>query len=195
MESTDEELVQRAAAGDEGAVEALFHRWRRRLRAQVRAQLPALLRRRVAESDVIQECYLTAFRRLAEFEDRGEGSFGRWLRRILKHKVQDEVRRHLRRRKRAAGREVSRAVRPDTDAFPRQGNTPSRYASVKEDHARALRALEELPEDYRRILRLVHDDGLSVPEAAVHMGRSAEAARKLYGRAAARLAALLGEGR
>lgn len=184
----DEALAARVRDGDEAAASLLFERHVERLRAQVRRQLPARLGRKVAESDVIQEAYLAAFRRLADFEDKGEGSFGRWLRGILEHKIHDEVRRHLERERRSVRREVSRDRRPDTDALPRGGASPSAQAVAQETRETVLRALERLPEDYQRVLRLVHDDGLTVPEAAARIGRTSEASRKLYSRAVSKLA-------
>jgi RNA polymerase sigma factor (sigma-70 family) len=49
------------------------------------------------------------------------------------------------------------------------------------------RALGALPPDYREILRLVREEGLTLREAAQRMNRSREAAKKLYGRALFRL--------
>ena len=43
-----------------------------------------------------------------------------------------------------------------------------------------------LPADYREILRLCREEGLTLREAAERMGRSREAAKKLYGRALVR---------
>jgi DNA-directed RNA polymerase specialized sigma24 family protein len=52
--------------------------------------------------------------------------------------------------------------------------------------------LKGLPEDYRRILELVQFEGLTLRDAAGRMGRSYEAAKKLYGRALSRFAKELG---
>ena len=57
---------------------------------------------------------------------------------------------------------------------------------------RARLAIAQLPPDYREVLHLRQDEHLSLQTAAVRMGRSKEAARKLYARALARLAELLG---
>ena len=46
---------------------------------------------------------------------------------------------------------------------------------------------EALPPDYRTILRLVKEEGLTMRAAGERMGRSREAAKKLYGRALLRL--------
>ena len=90
-QSSDEELVRRVRAGDEAAARLLFERHLPSLRAKARARLPTALRGKVAESDVIQEAWLAAYLALGKFEDRGDGSFGRWLRGILEHKVLEEV--------------------------------------------------------------------------------------------------------
>ena len=50
-----------------------------------------------------------------------------------------------------------------------------------------------MPDDYRQARQLVQLDHLAVKEAAVLMGRSYEAAEKLYGRAVAALARELDE--
>ena len=48
--------------------------------------------------------------------------------------------------------------------------------------------MRALPDDYRNVLRMALEDGLTLKEAARRMGRSHEAVKKLYGRALARLA-------
>ena len=50
-----------------------------------------------------------------------------------------------------------------------------------------MRALEAMPADHRVVLTLVLGEGKSFVEAAAAMGRSADAARKLYGRAVLQL--------
>lgn len=185
---SDEQLARRAREGDEAALRDLFARHREALRVRVKSRLPASVRRRVAESDVLQDAYLVAHRRLAEFEDRGDGSFRRWLDRIVEHKVRDEVRGHVASEKRSVRREVTESRRPSGVSHAGIGPTPSGHAMVEESRALVRAALSRLSEDYRRILLLIHEEGLSLAEAGGRLARSAEAARKLYGRAAAALA-------
>src|SRR5262245_36494023 len=113
---SEEEVVRRARGGDEAAARLLFDRHLPELRAKVRARLPAPLRGKVGESDVIQEAYLAAFLGLSDFEGRGDGSFGRWLRGILDHKIADEVRRHVEAEMRDARREVRLPTEADVVA-------------------------------------------------------------------------------
>ena len=47
----------------------------------------------------------------------------------------------------------------------------------------AEKALEQLPPDYREVLRLCREEDASLREVGERMGRSREAAKKLHGRA------------
>jgi len=61
----------------------------------------------------------------------------------------------------------------------------------REDAARVLQVLDRVPADYRTVLRLRYWDGLTFPQIAERIGRTDEAARKLWYRALARLNAEL----
>jgi RNA polymerase sigma-70 factor (ECF subfamily) len=188
---TDEELVRRVRAGDEAANRALFDRHREALRAQARRGVSAAMRAKFAESDVVQEAWLAAFLSLDDFEDRGDGSFGRWLRGIVEHRVAREVRRHGGVAKRDVRREV-RIPTVDGGATPVDGaRSPSRAAMAVEQAGALRDAIEALPPDQGEVVRLVHFEGLTLVAAGERMSRSQDAARKLYGRAIAGLSAKL----
>ncbi len=189
---SDGELVRRAREGSAAALRALFERHEATLKGFLDRRLPPGLRRKVAAEDVLQEVWLVAAARLAEFEDRGEGAFRAWLMKIAEFKLKEAVRAFLGTRKRADVREVSRGGRPDTSAFRDDSPSPSQVAQGNELRDAAARAMTELPPDYREILRLVQVEGLNLKSAAERMGRSHDAAKKLYGRALARFAELLG---
>jgi RNA polymerase sigma-70 factor, ECF subfamily len=191
-EPTDEDLVCRVRAGDEAAARLLFDRHLPALRAKARSRLPAALRGKVAESDVIQEAWLAAFLDLGRFEDRGDGSFAAWLRRILERKVLDEVRRHLDAAKRDAQRQVRLATQAERIAAAEGQPSPSAEVMDAEEAARVRAIVASMPEDYAMVMRLVHEEGLSLGDAGVRMGRSADAVRKLYRRALVRLADRMG---
>jgi len=190
----DDDPIRRIQEGDEAAARALFERYAPALRNQVRRSMPPAMRRKVAESDVIQEAYLAAFLSLGNFEDRGEGAFRSWLARILQHKLHDEVRRYFgtsmrdaRREQSVAGQSLPAVAGRDTDP------SPSMQAMASEERAALWQAVQDLPADYAEIIRLVHRDGLTLTEAATRMGRKPDAVRKLYGRAVARLTEGLGQ--
>ena len=182
---SDEELARRVRAGDASAAAILFDRHAGALRERARRGLPATLRAKVGPSDVVQDAYLAAFLDLGGFEHRGDGSFARWLRQILEHKILNEVRRHDGVARRDARREVEIA----TEGGPTSGDpSPSAEVIAAEQAAAVREAVDELPEDYREVIRLVHHEGLTLTDAGARMGRSADAARKLYGRAIERMA-------
>ncbi len=192
---SDGDPVRRIQEGDETAARVLFERYVPALRAQVRRSMPPSMRRKVAESDLIQEAYLAAFLSLGNFEDRGEEAFRRWLGKILQHKIQDEVRHYFGTSKRDASRERSVVGQPLPAASSESDPSPSMQAMASEERAAMWSAVDRLRPDYAAILRMVHQDGLTLTEAGTRMGRTPDAARKLYGRAVARLTdGLLGRG-
>jgi RNA polymerase sigma-70 factor (ECF subfamily) len=190
-EPTDEELIRRVVAGDAASAGVLFDRHAPALRASVRQRMPAAMRAKVGESDVLQEAWLAAFMSLGKFEDRGDGSFAAWLRRILDRKLVDEVRRHTD----AAMRDARREERLATDAGVAEPDQPSPSGEVAaaEQSARIRAVVDALPSDYAVVIRLIHQDGLTLVEAGERMGRSADAVRKLYGRAMECLAERAGD--
>ena len=101
------DLVARAAAGDRGSVAELLERYRGRLRRMVALRLDPRLQGRVDASDVIQEGYLDALRRLDEFIADPAVPFYIWLRFLVGQRVQEQHRRHLGTPGRDVGREVS----------------------------------------------------------------------------------------
>ena len=191
---SDEELVRRVRAGDESAAAILFDRHLPALRARARARFPAALRGKVGASDVVQEAYLAAFLSLGEFEDRGDGSFGRWLRQILDHKILGEVERHLEAQMRDARREVRLPTGGGALGPPADETSASGQVAAAEESAALREAVEDLPSDYRTVIRWIHQEGLTVAEASARMNRSTDAVRKLHSRALARLADRLDRG-
>ena len=196
VEPRDEHLVERIRRGDAAAAQTLFDRHLASLRTRVQRRLPRVLRGKVGASDLTQDAWLAAFNRLDDFEDRGEGSFARWIQGIVDHKVVDEVRRFVGAEKRDARRETPLATTPTSGAAVLRASDPSPSgAMMAAERALGLRkGISGLPEAHREILRLVHDEGLTLVAAGARMGRSADAARKLYGRALAGLTERLSDG-
>ncbi len=71
---TDGDLLIRARAGDEAAFRALHDRYAAQVRARVRRRMPGALRRRVTESDVVQETFAAAFGALGDFRPVDDGA-------------------------------------------------------------------------------------------------------------------------
>ena len=142
----------------------------------------------MAISDVLQETRILAFERSEAFEARRKGGYRAWLLEIAERKAREALRAHAGTSKRAVGREVRDAGSSPAHEAAELGPSPSQSAMTKERQRAVVRALASLPEDYREVLRMARLEGYPIREVAQRMGRSLEAAKKLYGRALARFA-------
>jgi RNA polymerase sigma-70 factor (ECF subfamily) len=92
----------------------------------------------------------------------------------------DTAKRRLGREVRLEGDRPSRNVGAGLAAA---AATPSAQAMAHERAGAVQQALDRLPEDYRRVLLLRFQDGLPFEEVGRRLGRSANAAEKLFARA------------
>jgi DNA-directed RNA polymerase specialized sigma24 family protein len=76
-------------------------------------------------------------------------------------------------------------IATDADVAAPEQPSPIGEAAAAEESASIRAAVAELPSDYAAIVRLIHQEDLTLVEAGRRMGRSADAVRKLYGRALA----------
>ena len=186
---SEEILLERIRGGDPAAFADLLARHEGAMQARARRMVSRRLRGRYSVSDVLQEARVAAFEGLRNFVPGPEGTVRGWLLQVVTLKAIDLARQHGA-AKRSAGREVAQAERPESGTFPDPGPTPSQVAVAGEFQDAARRAMAGLPEDYRDVLRLTRQQGLSLRHAAECMGRTPEATKKLYGRALARFGEL-----
>jgi RNA polymerase sigma-70 factor (ECF subfamily) len=148
---------------------------------------------------VIQETYLEAAARLADYLREPTMPFFLWLRFLAGQKLVTLHRKHLGTRMRDAGREVSlyRGRLPETSSAALAAQLLGRDARPSEAAARAelkIRLQEALngmdPLD-REVLALRHFEQLSWAETAQTMGITEGAASKRYVRALKRLKTIL----
>ncbi|MHC4133845.1 MAG: sigma-70 family RNA polymerase sigma factor [Planctomycetota bacterium] len=181
--ASEESLVVRMRSGDDAAFFMLFERHVPDLRRRIDRWLSAAIQRKISISDVLQSTRIHAQEHCREFEDRGQGSFRNWILTIADWKAKDVVRRYTRAAKRDVQREVTRGQRADTGRFHAKLHSPSEAAMAAELADLARQAMNALPPDYREVLRLAREQGLALREVAERMGRSRDAAKKLYARA------------
>ncbi len=144
------------------------------------------LRAKAGASDLVQQTMVEALRDFERFQGGSEAELLAWLRRLLLNNLGDFARRFQEAGKRQVGREVSLGG-ASSEAGPPEpaagGPTPS-VAAMTEEHAAALRrALERLPDEYRQAIVLRSQEGLPFEEVGLRLGRSPNAARKLWLRA------------
>lgn len=178
-------LLERIRVGDSEAFAELLARHEDVMRGRAHRMVIRRLRGRYSISDVLQEARVAAYAGLPTFRPDTGGTVRGWLLQVVTRKAIDMARQQGA-AKRTPGREVDRDRRPETGALPASGPTPSQVAVAAEFQDFARRAMADLPDDYRTVLELTRQQGLSLPEAAACMGRSHDATKKLYGRALAR---------
>jgi RNA polymerase sigma-70 factor (ECF subfamily) len=203
-DTTDEfrdspELLQRAAAGDERALQELFARYRDRLKRMVRLRLSRRLQGRVDDSDVLQESFLEISKKLPEYVQQPALPFFLWLRHMTGLKLAEVHRRHLGTQLRDADREVSlhRGGLPEADSVSLAAQllgkltTPSQAAIKAEQRIYVQEALNSMDPIDREVLALKHFEQLSTTEIADVLGLSKAGAGSRYLRAIKRLREIL----
>ncbi|HEX3146512.1 MAG TPA: sigma-70 family RNA polymerase sigma factor [Gemmataceae bacterium] len=191
-----EDLIRRAADGDDAARVDLFAQHRDRLKSVVRVRLDDRLRGRIDEADVLQEVYLVFAGRLAEYADDPAVPFYLWLRNLAVQRLIDLHRHHIGAQKRAVSREYSidRGGGPGASSVHLANLllgklTPVTDAAIRKETRRMVQeALDDLSTADREVLVLRYFEQLTNDEVAAVLGLSRTAANNRYVRALARFA-------
>jgi RNA polymerase sigma factor (sigma-70 family) len=184
-ESDQEQLLRRAAAGDQDAVAAVVRDLYPTVQRMVHKQLERDFRRQhdwmiplFSTGDIVQDVFLGVVRDLERFEPRTEQSLHGWLATLVKHRILDTVRHHeaLRRDRRRDVVVTNEAG--DPVSFAGNEPTPSRCAELGEVLGSWEQVLEDLSERERRLLELRLTDNRPWLEIAEQLAfPSHEAAR------------------
>jgi RNA polymerase sigma-70 factor, ECF subfamily len=184
-------LVAAARGGSREALGRVLDACRRYLLGVAEGELSPDLRSKGGASDLVQETFLEAQRDFARFEGSSPEELRAWLRQVLLHNVGAFARRY-----RATGkREIAREVGFGADGsflgiqqVPAGSTLSPSGVAIEQEQALALRrAVDRLPDEYRRVVVLRFEDGLSFEEIGQITDRTAEAARKVWSRAMERL--------
>jgi RNA polymerase sigma-70 factor, ECF subfamily len=193
--SETQRLLQRARAGEPGALGEIFARHRDRLRRMVDLRLDGRLRARLDPSDVIQEAYLEVAGRLDEYLRDPKLPLFLWLRLVVGEQLTNLHRRHLG----AQMRDPRREVAFFHDALPQASSaalaaqllgkftSPTQAAVRAERLLRLQAAINNLDPVDREVLALRHFEQLNRAETAQALGIAEPAAAKRYIRALQRL--------
>ena len=153
---TDKTLVRRVQAGDGGAFDLLFTRYRHKLHGLVSRYVHSP----EDADDVVQEAFIKAYRALPRF--RGESAFYTWLYRIAVNTAKNHLASNSRHAQNvdldSASAEVAEALRDEDGP-----EGALRQAQLAEAVAQAIAAL---PDELRSALTLREFDGLSYVQIA-----------------------------
>jgi RNA polymerase sigma-70 factor (ECF subfamily) len=198
MAESDSSLIARAVAGDRDALAGLLERHAPVVRRSLASRIPARWQAALSADDILQQTYTDAFLDLHRFQPSGDNAFEAWLTKIAQCNLLDAVRALEAEKRGGSRRQVGSATgRDPTDALHDQllceltGSTPSRHLARREACAELRRALDQLPESYRRVIELYDLRGLPVAQVAEALGRSQGAVYLVRNRAHRRLRELL----
>ncbi|MCY3021075.1 MAG: sigma-70 family RNA polymerase sigma factor [Planctomycetota bacterium] len=188
-------LVERLRQGDQAALSDLFALYQERLRRMIALRLDQRLNGRVSCSDILQDSYLEALKRLPHYFEKPDMPFFVWLRLVTSQRLVDVQRQHLGAQMRDAGREVSlqgQVIPQATSvslAAQLAGNLESpSQAPIRQEMLEQLEAaIESMDPIDREVLTLRHFEELSNDEVAKTLGLQRAAASNRYVRALKRL--------
>jgi RNA polymerase sigma-70 factor (ECF subfamily) len=191
-------LLNRAAGGDKDAWGALLARDQQRLASVVRFRLDRRLHGRVDPADVLQEAFVAATQRRADFFSQSAQPLFLWLRWVVGNTLLELHRHHLGAQMRDARREAAAAGGDSTRAALAAQLTcgmtgPATAAGKAEVRARVNDALGQLDAADREVIALRHFEQLTSAEAAQVLGIQERAAAKRYLRALERLRGVLSD--
>jgi RNA polymerase sigma factor (sigma-70 family) len=196
MPTGDDELLNRAIAGDSRALADLLTRDGLNARAALYNAIPVKWQSLLSLDDVMQQAYAEAVVSFSRFEPRGPGSFAAWLTNLARCTLIDAIR-MLEADKRGGDRKRIQPNSDDScsnlfDMLAQTMGTPSRFAARHEAAAAIRHAIDQLQGPQKQVVEMYDLMGKPVAEVAAALGRSEGAVYLLRVRAHRRLAELMG---
>jgi RNA polymerase sigma-70 factor, ECF subfamily len=197
--AAERDLLRLLRGGDQNALADFFAANRERLRRIVQLRLDRRLQGRVDPSDVIQDAYIDAARRLPEYASSATMAPFLWLPFLTAQRLTTLHRSHLGVKARDVGRDVSLHNGPLPAADSRslaaqllgRLTSPSRAAIRAEIQIKIQEALNAMDPIDREVLALRHFEELDNTETAAVLGLHKAAASNRYVRALRRLKDIL----
>lgn len=165
-QNTDEELIRRTVAGDQSAFAELVRRYQRRVTVTIRSVVGDLPREDLA--DIAQDIFLIVFKALPSF--RGDATFGTYLTRIALRHCYRESKRRRRRRMLFMSNDSRDPDRPAPEELLVSGSRADQGVVLEERKRAVLKAMENLPEEFRTVLVLRIVEEMSVEEVGESLG-------------------------
>lgn len=189
-------LIGRAKAGENQALNLLLERYMSRILKIVRMRLGPKLRSKMESMDVVQEVMIRAINGFEKFDAKNEAAFLHWISKLVQNEIRDLADYHG-----AAKRDLKKEMQKKPD-FSTESSVlskipanseyrPSFQIRLKEEVLELEVALDQLPENQRDIIVMRQYEGMSFKEIGEELGSSEDAARMQYARAMDKLTDLL----
>lgn len=189
------DLISQFDDGEDDALAELFSHYHDRLKRIVRFRLDYRLAGRISESDVIQESYISASKRVDHYRGKPDMPFFVWLRLIVNQQLADLHRQHLQAEMRDVRKEIS-LEQPAASAHTSlamaaqlvgNATSASRALSRVEGITKLEEALNQMEPIDREVIALRHFEELTNTEVSEVLGIGVQAASKRYVRAMKRM--------
>jgi RNA polymerase sigma-70 factor (ECF subfamily) len=179
-----ERLLVQARLGSGSALGELLQSCRQYLLLLADDELGSDLKAKVSPSDVVQDSFLEARRDFQQFAGGTPQQFLAWLRRVLLNNVANVLRdfRQTARRNITLETVLADYSLDDLDR-DNIALSPSAAAVQNEEFTALGHAIARLPEHYQTVIHWRNYERLSFEQIGTQLGRSAEAARKIWVRA------------
>ncbi|VAX41415.1 hypothetical protein MNBD_PLANCTO02-293 [hydrothermal vent metagenome] len=184
-----EQLLNEAHQGDAEALGKLVDHFRSNLQAMSEKTLHGALKRRISDSDVVQQSCLSAVQSFEQFEGDNLPQFAGWLRKIHQRNIQNINRHNLNAQK----RDVSREQKNASELVDNLNQTPSQRMIGSEQVEQLEKCLEKIPLGQREAVRLRYLNGLSIQEMTIELDKTESAVAGLLKRGLSRLRELMRE--
>jgi RNA polymerase sigma factor (sigma-70 family) len=182
----DAELVRRLKAGEESAVEELFHRFQ----AKAYGICLGILKDDADARDTAQEALEQVTRNIAQFD--GRSRFSTWLYRVVANYALMRLRKTVRRAKVTITIELPEAENVAVHQATLDAEPAADRQLISDDATAAVETLcAQLPEKFCPIVALVDLQNRSVPEAASELGLSVANAKSRLHRGRVQLRKLI----
>lgn len=180
-------LLENARLGVSEVAGRLLNAYRPYLLSIAAEARPVALGGKIAPSDLVQETIVKGYEQLGMFRGNTPEELAGWLKQILLNHAINTVEKYQ-----TLKRQASRERPVSSDIVDAGQSSPSHVALSREKQERLEHALERLPEHYRQVILLRHRENLSFGDIGQALGKTDEAARKLWGRAVHQLQQELG---
>ncbi len=184
-----EQWLPDAKAGSAAALGQVLEAARKYLLWVARRELDPDLQPKAGASDLVQDTLLEAHRDFGQFQGESEAELLSWLRRLLLNNLSNLARNYRQTAKRKLAREQHLDAGADESGLQIAGHTPTPSAQIMAGERDSLvrKAMDRLPEDYRKVLVLWQQEEMTFEQIGQQMGRTPNATRMLWVRALERL--------
>src|SRR3989338_152614 len=189
-------LIGRAKAGEDQALNLLLERYMSRILKIVRMRLGPKLRTKMESMDIVQEVMIRAINGFEKFDAKNEAAFLHWISKLVQNESGDLDDYHGA-AKRDFKQEADNKKNSSIDSsllsnIPANSEyRPSFQLRLKEEVLELEAALDQLPEKQRDVIVMRQYEGMAFKEIGNEIGCNEDAARMQYARGIDKLTDLL----